>query len=205
MTQSLKILALISHPANRGATRLPWQARKREHGAPAREFQPIPARQMAFGFPRSTGKRNPQNLTGRSPVLPTLLPPCGGFCADCLSPTDKSSKTAVAWNSNAEPKVQGSLPSVDGMPFAPSLDPVLLLLRHRAAKPFDFVPPRSHSPSLMEKRFAEFFAGIGLMRMGLDLAGWQTVWANNKPFTWPSHLHGNLRILDGRTLVLEYT
>ena len=31
----------------------------------------------------------------------------------------------------------------------------------------------------MPKRVAEFFAGIGLMRMGLDLAGWQTVWAND--------------------------
>ena len=31
----------------------------------------------------------------------------------------------------------------------------------------------------MEKRVAEFFAGIGLMRMGLDRAGWQTVWAND--------------------------
>jgi DNA (cytosine-5)-methyltransferase 1 len=31
----------------------------------------------------------------------------------------------------------------------------------------------------MEKRVAEFFAGIGLMRMGLDQAGWKTVWAND--------------------------
>ena len=28
-------------------------------------------------------------------------------------------------------------------------------------------------------RAAEFFAGIGLMRMGLDKEGWQTVWAND--------------------------
>ncbi|MEI7899229.1 MAG: DNA cytosine methyltransferase [bacterium] len=26
---------------------------------------------------------------------------------------------------------------------------------------------------------AEFFAGIGLMRMGLEQAGWQVVWAND--------------------------
>jgi len=32
---------------------------------------------------------------------------------------------------------------------------------------------------LMEKRVAEFFAGIGLMRMGLDRAGWRTVWVND--------------------------
>lgn len=31
----------------------------------------------------------------------------------------------------------------------------------------------------MRKTVAEFFAGIGLMRMGLDKAGWDTVWANN--------------------------
>lgn len=31
----------------------------------------------------------------------------------------------------------------------------------------------------MERRAAEFFAGIGLMRMGLDQEGWTTVWAND--------------------------
>ncbi|MBB5031344.1 DNA cytosine methyltransferase [Prosthecobacter vanneervenii] len=31
----------------------------------------------------------------------------------------------------------------------------------------------------MPKRVAEFFAGIGLMRMGLDREGWTTVWAND--------------------------
>ena len=31
----------------------------------------------------------------------------------------------------------------------------------------------------MEKRVAEFFAGIGLMRMGLSEAGWKTIWAND--------------------------
>ncbi len=31
----------------------------------------------------------------------------------------------------------------------------------------------------MRKRVAEFFAGIGLMRMGLERAGWETVWAND--------------------------
>lgn len=31
----------------------------------------------------------------------------------------------------------------------------------------------------MPKRAAEFFAGIGLMRMGLDMEGWTTVWAND--------------------------
>lgn len=31
----------------------------------------------------------------------------------------------------------------------------------------------------MQKRAAEFFAGIGLMRMGLDSEGWNTVWAND--------------------------
>jgi DNA (cytosine-5)-methyltransferase 1 len=30
-----------------------------------------------------------------------------------------------------------------------------------------------------EKTVAEFFAGIGLMRMGLELAGWHVVWAND--------------------------
>lgn len=31
----------------------------------------------------------------------------------------------------------------------------------------------------MNQRAAEFFAGIGLMRMGLDREGWTTVWAND--------------------------
>ena len=31
----------------------------------------------------------------------------------------------------------------------------------------------------MNKRVAEFFAGIGLMRMGLERGGWDTVWAND--------------------------
>ena len=31
----------------------------------------------------------------------------------------------------------------------------------------------------MSKRVAEFFAGIGLMRMGLERGGWDTVWAND--------------------------
>jgi len=31
----------------------------------------------------------------------------------------------------------------------------------------------------MQRRAAEFFAGIGLMRMGLDEEGWKTVWAND--------------------------
>lgn len=31
----------------------------------------------------------------------------------------------------------------------------------------------------MKRRAAEFFAGIGLMRMGLDKEGWTTVWAND--------------------------
>jgi DNA (cytosine-5)-methyltransferase 1 len=31
----------------------------------------------------------------------------------------------------------------------------------------------------MERRAAEFFAGIGLMRMGLDREGWTMVWAND--------------------------
>jgi DNA (cytosine-5)-methyltransferase 1 len=30
-----------------------------------------------------------------------------------------------------------------------------------------------------EKTVAEFFAGIGLMRMGLEQASWKTVWAND--------------------------
>ncbi len=29
------------------------------------------------------------------------------------------------------------------------------------------------------KTVAEFFAGIGLMRLGLERAGWETVWAND--------------------------
>ncbi len=31
----------------------------------------------------------------------------------------------------------------------------------------------------MQRRSAEFFAGIGLMRMGLESEGWSTVWAND--------------------------
>jgi DNA (cytosine-5)-methyltransferase 1 len=30
-----------------------------------------------------------------------------------------------------------------------------------------------------QKTVAEFFAGIGLMRMGLEQAGWQTLYAND--------------------------
>ena len=30
-----------------------------------------------------------------------------------------------------------------------------------------------------EQTVAEFFAGIGLMRMGLEQAGWNVVWAND--------------------------
>lgn len=33
--------------------------------------------------------------------------------------------------------------------------------------------------TLAEKTVAEFFAGIGLMRMGLEQAGWRVVWAND--------------------------
>ena len=33
--------------------------------------------------------------------------------------------------------------------------------------------------STEQKTVAEFFAGIGLMRMGLEQAGWQTIWAND--------------------------
>lgn len=32
---------------------------------------------------------------------------------------------------------------------------------------------------MIQRRAAEFFAGIGLMRMGLDHEGWTTVWAND--------------------------
>jgi DNA (cytosine-5)-methyltransferase 1 len=31
----------------------------------------------------------------------------------------------------------------------------------------------------MSKRVAEFFAGIGLMRLGLEMEGWTTIWAND--------------------------
>jgi DNA (cytosine-5)-methyltransferase 1 len=31
----------------------------------------------------------------------------------------------------------------------------------------------------MQRRVAEFFAGIGLMRMGLEQDGWTTAWAND--------------------------
>lgn len=30
-----------------------------------------------------------------------------------------------------------------------------------------------------DKNVAEFFAGIGLMRLGLEQAGWRVVWAND--------------------------
>jgi hypothetical protein len=49
------LLGLAMHlgfAADSGTIRRPWQARKREHGALAREFQPIPARPMELGFPR---------------------------------------------------------------------------------------------------------------------------------------------------------
>jgi len=49
----------------------PTAARKREHGAPAREFQPIPARWKVIRI--SKGKPCPQHFTGRSPVLPSPL------------------------------------------------------------------------------------------------------------------------------------
>lgn len=35
----------------------------------------------------------------------------------------------------------------------------------------------------MEKTVAEFFAGIGLMRMGLERAGWDIAWANGMPLS----------------------
>ncbi len=48
--------------------------------------------------------------------------------------------------------------------------------------------PHEHSTSneLWPKTVAEFFAGIGLMRMGLERAGWNTVFANDiDPLTLP--------------------
>ena len=36
-----------------------------------------------------------------------------------------------------------------------------------------------HPQSRMQQTVAEFFAGIGLMRMGLERAGWKVVWAND--------------------------
>lgn len=35
------------------------------------------------------------------------------------------------------------------------------------------------SSTASEKSFAEFFAGIGLMRMGLERAGWRVAFAND--------------------------
>ena len=31
----------------------------------------------------------------------------------------------------------------------------------------------------MKKTFVEFFAGIGLMRVGLEAEGWESAWAND--------------------------
>lgn len=41
--------------------------------------------------------------------------------------------------------------------------------------------PRKYSAAdeSLPKTVAEFFAGIGLMRMGLEKAGWKTVFAND--------------------------
>lgn len=46
-----------------------------------------------------------------------------------------------------------------------------------------------------DKTVAEFFAGIGLMRLGLERAGWQTIWANDidedKEAMYRYHFNGN--------------
>jgi DNA (cytosine-5)-methyltransferase 1 len=38
--------------------------------------------------------------------------------------------------------------------------------------------PRTEAPQV-EKNFAEFFAGIGLMRLGLESRGWSIAFAND--------------------------
>ena len=38
---------------------------------------------------------------------------------------------------------------------------------------------RQQMPEPLKKTFAEFFAGIGLMRIGLELGGWNVVFAND--------------------------
>ncbi|HRJ72529.1 MAG TPA: DNA (cytosine-5-)-methyltransferase [Terrimicrobiaceae bacterium] len=53
----------------------------------------------------------------------------------------------------------------------------------------------------MQQRVAEFFAGIGLMRMGLDRGGWDTVWANDlDEKKWEMYRHNF--DADGCTFVL---
>ena len=46
-------------------------------------------------------------------------------------------------------------------------------------KVFDAVKDNNPKPIVASRTFAEFFAGIGLMRMGLERQGWTTVFAND--------------------------
>lgn len=43
----------------------------------------------------------------------------------------------------------------------------------------DPIPTMSTQPDSQDRSFSEFFAGIGLMRMGLERAGWNIVFAND--------------------------
>lgn len=49
----------------------------------------------------------------------------------------------------------------------------------RKKAPRDRTPPARPLAPTIGKTVAEFFSGIGLMRLGLDQAGWTTVFAND--------------------------
>jgi len=54
----------------------------------------------------------------------------------------------------------------------------------------------------MKKSFGEFFAGIGLMRMGLERAGWRVAYANDicekKKAMYEAHFGCDGRFFFGR-------
>ncbi len=81
-------------------------------------------------------------------------------------------------------------------------DPDAVAERLRALKDGEETPALPQPAALATA--AEFFAGIGLMRAGIDHAGWRTVWANDHdPVKRRLYLHnlGDERVeLDGRSV-----
>lgn len=69
-------------------------------------------------------------------------------------------------------------------------------------------PTQSAWPGLPDRTFAEFFAGIGLVRLGLEAHGWRAAFANDiDPKKWeiyaanfPNDSPGHYRLQDIRTL-----
>lgn len=53
------------------------------------------------------------------------------------------------------------------------------VLKYHVQPPRMFSPSQSPSAQLYQRTFAEFFAGIGLMRMALERQGWEIVYAND--------------------------